>query len=377
MSIDDFYSQLYPEVKKIVQLINDHGFKVGFIGGAVRDFYLMSSHVKTTDFDCELRPVGDSSDFAERFSKLQLLLAKSYKVELLSFNVLRLMCEDFECEFSLPRIEKFKNEFSHSNFSATFISDLDYEHGFARRDFTLNAIMIEVFNCRGTLIDPLGGKSDLERGLLVPCGESFFKDPVRFLRAVRFELKLTKKSEKVYKLAPELIEAFKQVKLEYLPAHYIRSEMKNSEQGVMFFKHLFMYLDGVDNYVEQTKLISKYDEVVVCGKAAQYLSDLIFMPGEFIERAQMCMGGKIKLPPSNAPFGIKNESGIKLVEIFNYLKNCKEELIDFFYKEQLVDIDFSGLNYMRNLKIDTSCVDVVDRKVFQVEEKKRKYYENH
>jgi len=53
-----------------------------------------------------------------------------------------------------------------------------------RRDFTMNAIALSL---AGELIDPLGGREDLESGLLQPCsGQAFIDDPLRIFRAFRF-----------------------------------------------------------------------------------------------------------------------------------------------------------------------------------------------
>lgn len=55
----------------------------------------------------------------------------------------------------------------------------------ARRDFTINAIAMTL---AGGLIDPLGGKNDLEQLRLRTCtAGSFLDDPLRIFRALRFE----------------------------------------------------------------------------------------------------------------------------------------------------------------------------------------------
>ncbi len=55
----------------------------------------------------------------------------------------------------------------------------------AQRDFTINALAMSL---SGELIDPLGGKMDLEQGRLRACSpNSFLHDPLRIFRAFRFE----------------------------------------------------------------------------------------------------------------------------------------------------------------------------------------------
>ena len=55
------------------------------------------------------------------------------------------------------------------------------------RDFTVNAIAYDIQ--RDELIDPLNGKTDLEKGIIRTCGDAYIRfteDPLRVLRMVRF-----------------------------------------------------------------------------------------------------------------------------------------------------------------------------------------------
>jgi len=64
----------------------------------------------------------------------------------------------------------------------------DLEADLLARDFTINALALDE---TGTLIDPTGGKADLEVGCVRATSEWVFRDdPVRLLRAVRMEAEL-------------------------------------------------------------------------------------------------------------------------------------------------------------------------------------------
>ncbi|QUO37685.1 HD domain-containing protein [Dysosmobacter sp. Marseille-Q4140] len=68
--------------------------------------------------------------------------------------------------------------------SVTFTGSL--EEDLCRRDFTVNAMALDL---RGELADPLGGRADLDAGLLRCVGEPdrrFREDALRILRGVRF-----------------------------------------------------------------------------------------------------------------------------------------------------------------------------------------------
>lgn len=66
------------------------------------------------------------------------------------------------------------------------------EEDLARRDFTINAIAADALT--GDILDPFGGRSDLESGVIRPVGDPLDRmrdDPLRMLRAVRFETVLS------------------------------------------------------------------------------------------------------------------------------------------------------------------------------------------
>jgi tRNA nucleotidyltransferase (CCA-adding enzyme) len=78
-----------------------------------------------------------------------------------------------------------------------------------RRDFTVNAMAMPLAHDRlGELIDPLGGRADLEaRTIRVLHDRSFVDDPTRLLRAVRYEARLDASMEpRTEELAVEAID---------------------------------------------------------------------------------------------------------------------------------------------------------------------------
>jgi tRNA nucleotidyltransferase/poly(A) polymerase len=65
----------------------------------------------------------------------------------------------------------------------------DLEEDLGNRDFTINAMALSTRDPE-TLIDPLGGWADLEKGIIRPCSKhALLDDPVRTLRAVRLAYK--------------------------------------------------------------------------------------------------------------------------------------------------------------------------------------------
>ena len=85
-------------------------------------------------------------------------------------------------EYALARKES-KTGKGYKGFKFDFSPDVTLEEDLKRRDLTINAIAEDK---DGKLIDPYGGKKDIEAKILKHVSESFFEDPLRALRVARF-----------------------------------------------------------------------------------------------------------------------------------------------------------------------------------------------
>lgn len=85
-------------------------------------------------------------------------------------------------EYALARRER-KVGLGYKGFTTQFAPDVTLEDDLKRRDLTINA-MAETPT--GEIIDPYGGRTDLEARLLRHVSEAFVEDPVRILRVARF-----------------------------------------------------------------------------------------------------------------------------------------------------------------------------------------------
>ena len=148
---------------------------VYLVGGAVRDLLLGAP-----SFDIDLAVEGDGIAFAEalaaelggrmhpheRFHTAVVIAGE------LRIDVATARTEHYEYPAALPVVE-------HSSIRR----DLH------RRDFTINSMAIAVDAATfGLLLDPFGGRADLEAGALrVLHNLSFIEDPTRMFRAVRYE----------------------------------------------------------------------------------------------------------------------------------------------------------------------------------------------
>ena len=99
-------------------------------------------------------------------------------------------------EYALARLER-KTGPGYRGFEVEFGPQVTLEEDLARRDLTINAIAKAE---DGTLLDPYGGRRDLEARLLRHVSAAFIEDPVRVLRVARFAARFAPLG---FKVAPE------------------------------------------------------------------------------------------------------------------------------------------------------------------------------
>ena len=87
-------------------------------------------------------------------------------------------------EFAPPRVERSTGPGRH-DFEIVADAGISLEQDMERRDFTINAIARRLET--GEVLDPLGGRADLERRILRTTSPTSFRDdPLRIVRGLRF-----------------------------------------------------------------------------------------------------------------------------------------------------------------------------------------------
>lgn len=148
--------------------------KVYVVGGYIRDF-LLSRPSHDVDFSTPLSPEAVHHAFMDGlyFSR---------------YGTVSFQMEGCDITIASFRKESRYDDYRHPS-RVEFISDMDVDA--LRRDFTINALYADK---DGLLYDPTkNGLKDLRDGLIRLIGnkkERFLEDPLRILRAVRFEMEL-------------------------------------------------------------------------------------------------------------------------------------------------------------------------------------------
>ncbi len=156
--------------------------RIYLVGGAVRDALLGL-------------PAGDN-DHVVVGASVQDMLRAGYRQVGRDFPVF--LHPDSGEEYALARTER-KSARGHTGFMVHADPSVTLEEDLRRRDFTINAIARDH---DGVLVDPFGGKRDIEQRVLRHVGEAFVEDPLRVLRAARFMARLASHG---FSLAPETL----------------------------------------------------------------------------------------------------------------------------------------------------------------------------
>lgn len=189
-------------------MAEQYGFKAFVIGGYVRDCFLGRS---SDDIDVVVE--GSGVDFANKVAaRLEEIEYSQHKTrhkinvsEFKTYGTAMIKYRGLELEFVGARKESYRKESRNPIVENGSLTDDQL-----RRDFTINAMAFSLCNEDfGALVDPFGGLSDLERGIIRTPQDpdiTFSDDPLRMLRAVRFATKLST-PQLQFCITPECMEA--------------------------------------------------------------------------------------------------------------------------------------------------------------------------
>lgn len=151
------------------------GHRLYFVGGIVRDLLLGSGDFSDVDLTTDARPKAIKAALK---GSAEALWTQGER-----FGTIGAKVGDHAFEITTHRAEVYDET---SRKPVVSFGD-DLETDLSRRDFTINAMAIDVTT--GELIDPYEGRGDLaDRRLQTPLDPdvSFSDDPLRMLRAARF-----------------------------------------------------------------------------------------------------------------------------------------------------------------------------------------------
>jgi poly(A) polymerase len=170
------FSEVLKLVEPLAKRFSSAGARLYLVGGVVRDV-LMGRQKQTPDFDFT------TDALPEEVRSLVADVADAVWLQGERFGTIGVRLGQWGLEITTHRAESYVDDSRKPvvRYSKDLAQDL------ARRDFTVNAMAVDVVD--GGLYDPYGGQKDLDTlTLRTPLDpeESFADDPLRTLRAARF-----------------------------------------------------------------------------------------------------------------------------------------------------------------------------------------------
>ena len=156
-------------------------------------------------------------------------------------------------EYALARTER-KTGPGYRGFEPHAAPDVTLEQDLARRDLTINAMAV---GDDGRLIDPYGGKRDLEAGVLRHVSPSFVEDPVRILRLARFAARYPE-----FTVAPET-------------AELMRSMVRNGEADALVPERVMQELSRGLMERKPSRMLKVLADCGLVGRLYGELEDLV------------------------------------------------------------------------------------------------------
>jgi poly(A) polymerase len=177
------FTPILTEMEPLAARFREAGHRLFLVGGTVRDLLLTTSEAPidpaTMDFD------ATTTARPEEIKKLVAGLADAVWTQGERFGTIGLKVGERTYEITTHRAEAYSPDSRKPD--VQFADDIETD--LSRRDFTINAMALELTTDTPTLVDPFGGAADLmTRTLRTPLSaeESFNDDPLRMLRAARF-----------------------------------------------------------------------------------------------------------------------------------------------------------------------------------------------
>ena len=181
---------------QLCQVIKDADGQPYIAGGWVRDLAM-----GRVPHDVDIVVVGPNQAHADLFYTRGKIVGKDFPVWLVD-----------GCEVAYARIER-KTGLGYTGFECEF-EGVTLEDDLRRRDLTMNAMAMNPFT--NEIIDPFGGRKDIQDGILRAVGPHFAEDPLRVLRVARFAAQLSSLNNDGWVYSPELDEGLKVLALKVL-----------------------------------------------------------------------------------------------------------------------------------------------------------------
>src|SRR5918995_1817203 len=194
-------------LSRLGEAFRDAGHELYLVGGVVRGALLLGSDMDSATEAQISRQDADAATDAHPARIKALLRPHAENLWTVGerFGTIAATVGEYEVQITTYRTDQYTRGSRHPEvrFGDNLREDL------ARRDFTINAVAAAALT--GEIVDPFEGRKDLEKGVIRAVGDPLERmrdDPLRMLRAVRFETTLSE-AERPFAMTQDLEEAIR------------------------------------------------------------------------------------------------------------------------------------------------------------------------
>ena len=314
-------------INNLVDAFHSKGYEIYAVGGCVRDF-LLHYHPKDIDFctNATTKQMYEvARTLAQELHEECYIIPTGEEFGTLTFH----FHEGGQYEVTNYRKDGAYRDGRHPD---EVVSTTSIVEDLARRDFTCNAIAMNWETKE--LIDPFGGATDIENGIIRCVGnpkERFEEDALRILRLVRFAIKYNFKIEdSTLKAAYETIDRIKMVSWERIGAEFTKifqfdlhkltdKELKN------FLIHIIEISLGCRNtFLSSTATFFSYTTPLLRWRLASHFST-------HNEQESMAFLNKMALG-KEIVFGVRNVS--RAIDFINTKGSIKKRVLNIVRTEE-------------------------------------------
>ena len=316
----DMWHMIPQSVKDLQQLFSKSGKKLYVVGGAVRD-YLTGDTPK--DFDLSTDALPD---------EVLEILGGKYKTNLQgkTFGVVVVYTKDQPAGME---IATFRQDVSKGRNPEVKLG-VSIEDDVKRRDLTYNALFYDLE--KKEIVDLVGGKSDLEKGITKMVGdptERFDEDSLRILRSFRFASRyghpLDKDTEKAIEKRNKLEnEDPESGEMKRISQERVWEEMKKAWKQAKDYRHYLEFFTKFKMWNEvfpgsniNTDLVDSKDFVVVIANLFKN-EDVNGLEKRLVQ-----------------DYKIEIETANKVVFLISLLKFSTDKVFDYWKKRQQIGIE--------------------------------------
>jgi tRNA nucleotidyltransferase (CCA-adding enzyme) len=273
------------KILRLARAVREAGGRALMVGGCVRD-RLMGRGAK--DWDVEVYGVEPE--------RLRELLDRMGRVNIVgeAFTVYKI---GRDLDVSIPRRER-KTGRGHRAFYIEGDPSMSVEDAARRRDFTVNAILEDPLD--GELLDPFGGRADLDAKLLRAVSpETFIEDSLRVLRAAQFAARFG------FAVEEKTVELCRSIDLTDLPSERVWGELekillaaREPSVGLRWLdtlgatRQLFPEVEALKDVPQEKEWHPEGDVFVhtllVCDRARELVDDLDYQRRVTVMLAALC-----------------------------------------------------------------------------------------